>query len=410
MLSFSQLLLNGNTIYDTVTMGPSYSNDVFYSMENGIVKVEPRSNWDIAFYSLRWSAGISINDGMGVELYTYPLGDTSDWNSVEVSAIEEWVPMYNSDTIWEEGAFNRNALGHPDYGWGIYNMVTHDVVGDSIYILKLANGNLKKMWIERKNSTSNTYYFKYANIDGSEEVSEVVSADPFLDKIFIYYSISNQSIIDREPPMDAWDFVFSRYIGTVFDLDGNPSPYPVVGVLNNLETGANKFLDVDEHFEDYFTLPMLFERSPIGSDWKSFNMETFAWEIEDNHAFFVQTQDGDVYKLVFDYFSGMGTGRIGFTKKLISLASIPETENKAELFRINPNPAQQFLNLYLEVKHVHTAQLQIYDMSGRKLFDRALNPENDLHQVDLSRFNNGFYLVKLLADGVQHTQKLIVNK
>jgi hypothetical protein len=398
-----------NAENDTITMGQGYSNDVYYSMENGIVKVEPRNNWDLAFYTLRWSAGISINDGIGAELYTYPLDDTSGWNTIDVSAIDSWTPLYNSDTIWEDGAFNRKSLGHPDYGWGVYNMVTHDVVGDSIYILKRPNAPLKKLWIERKNSVSNTYYFRYANIDGSDEILEVLDVNPYTDKMFVYYNIANQEVVDREPLMTEWDLVFSRYIGTVFDNDGNPASYLVVGVLNNLETGANKFQDVEENFEDFTAAPMLFERSPIGSDWKSFNMGSFAWEIEDNHAYFVQIQTGDVYKLVFDYFSGTGTGRVGFSKKLISLADVPEASHETRHFSIFPNPAQQTLSLGISATQALDAHLTIYDMLGRQVLDQKLNAGTTLHKIDLQNFNNGVYIVVMQLDGVRHSQRLIVN-
>ncbi|HQO49445.1 MAG TPA: hypothetical protein PK939_03395 [Bacteroidales bacterium] len=200
----------GNPTNDTVAMGAGYANDVYYSLANGIVKSETRSNWELAFYTNRWSAGIQINDGAGVMLYTYPLGDISAWNNIDVSGIEGWTTLVNSDTVWEDGAFNRNSLGHPDYGWGVYNSISHDVLGDSIYIVKLANGSLKKLFIERKNSVTNTYYFKYAEIDGTNEVNQVLEVTPYQDnRLFVYYSLMLGMVVDREPDINSWDLVFS---------------------------------------------------------------------------------------------------------------------------------------------------------------------------------------------------------
>jgi len=62
----------------------------------------------------------------------------------------------------------RNATGHPDYGWGVYNTVTHNVTGDSIYVIKVGN-ELKKLWIIKKVSINNIYHIRYANLDGSNE-------------------------------------------------------------------------------------------------------------------------------------------------------------------------------------------------------------------------------------------------
>ncbi len=131
-----------------------------------------------------------------------------------------WKRLSNSDSIWEEGAFNRNSMDHPDYGWGVYNAITHDVVGDSVYIISLANGAKKKLWIKSKNSINNTYVFTYADLDGTNEFTETLDVTPYEDKLFVYYNLSIGSVIDREPAQSSWDLLFSRYSATVYDLDG----------------------------------------------------------------------------------------------------------------------------------------------------------------------------------------------
>ena len=55
--------------------------------------------------------------------------------------------MYNSEISWYDGAFENNSLGPPDYGWGVYNMINHNVTGDSLYIIKTIS-NWKKIWIQ----------------------------------------------------------------------------------------------------------------------------------------------------------------------------------------------------------------------------------------------------------------------
>ncbi len=280
--------------HDTIVMGNLYANDVFYSLENGTIKTETRNNWDLGFYTNRWSAGIILNDGTGTMLYTYPKSDTSGWNSVDTSGMAQWVNTYNSDTIWEDGAFNRHALGHPDYGWGVYNMVSHDVIGDSLYVLRLSNGNLKKIWIQRKNSVANTFYFKYADIDNQNEVSFVLDATPYESKLFVYYSITTGQIIDREPAKTDWDLLFSKYAGTTYDNDGNPSPYLVVGALCNVADTIGKAYPVSSDFEDWSNTPLNGEKCTIGHDWKSFDMNTFSWLIADSTAYFIKNQQGNI--------------------------------------------------------------------------------------------------------------------
>ncbi|MEI6175058.1 MAG: hypothetical protein WCR01_15035 [Bacteroidota bacterium] len=142
---------------DSVVMSAGYANEVYYSMENGIIQTSPRATWDISFRTSKRSSSILTNDGAGVVLYTYPKADTAGWASVDTAGLSSWQPMYNDPTDWENGAFSRNAKGHPDYGWGIYNDVTHDLTGDSLFVIKLRDGSFKKLRIVKKFSSLDIY-------------------------------------------------------------------------------------------------------------------------------------------------------------------------------------------------------------------------------------------------------------
>ncbi|MBK9290448.1 MAG: T9SS type A sorting domain-containing protein [Bacteroidetes bacterium] len=408
LIAVTSARLMANPVNDTVTMGPGYANDVFYSMQNGVVKVEPRNNWDIAFYTTRWSAGILLNEGAGAELYTYPLGDTSAWNNVDISGMADWPKMYNSDTLWEDGAFNRNALGHPDYGWGVYNMINHDVVGDSIFVIKLTNGSLKKLWIQRKRSTQNTWHFKFANIDGTEEITASVDATPFqASRLFIYYSLVNNALVDREPEIGSWDLQWSRYIATVYDNTGAPSPYMVVGVTSNLGVGVAKHHPVPPTFEDWTSKPFSESRTTIGHDWKNFNMALFQWQITDSLAYFVKDRNGNIHKLTFNYFSGTSTGRTGLTKKVLSLVGQNEISQQ-EFFSLYPNPAVNELNI--RMKQGNLQQLRIFDIGGRLVLSQDGNALNGRSSVDISAFKPGAYVVEVVGDAGTSRQKLLINR
>lgn len=405
---FTVARLVANPVNDTVTMGPGYANDVFYSMQTGVVKTEPRNNWDIAFYTTRWSAGIQLNEGAGAELYTYPLGDTSAWNSVDISGIANWKKMYNSDTIWENGAFNRNTLGHPDYGWGVYNMISHDVVGDSIFVIKLTNGSLKKLWIQRKRSIQNTWHFKFANIDGSGETSVSVDATPFqTDRLFIYYSLVNNAMVDREPALNSWDLQWSRYIATVYDNTGVPSPYMVVGVASNLGVGVAKHHPVAPDFEDWTTKPFSGNRTAIGHDWKNFNMNLFQWQLTDSLAYFIKDRNGNVHKLRFTHFSGTGTGRTGLTKKVLSLVGQSE-QSEANIFRVYPNPAGDSFSIGMQQGEM--SSLRIYDAGGRLVLSRQSNQSAIPLVIDLKGWKPGLYVVEVTGSHGTGRQKLIINR
>jgi hypothetical protein len=397
--------IKAQTVSDTAIMGPGYANDVYYSFENGVVKTDPRSNWDIAFYTSVWSAGVIANDGNGVLIYTYPNADTSGWNSVSITGIDTWTPMYNSDTIWEDGAFNRNSLGHPDYGWGVYNMISHDVVGDSLYIVQLPNGSHKKLWLQRKNSVANTFYFKYANIDGSNEMNVVLNANDYSTKLFVYYSLMIGQVVDREPAKDSWDINFSRYMAIVYDLEGNPSYYPVVGILQNTSIGANRFQPVNEDFEDWTAAPFELYKTRIGHNWKTFDMNSFSWLIEENLAYFVQTQEGNVYKFVPTYFGGTANGKTGFNKKVVSLVGSNEI-NPTNSFVLYPNPAGSNLTI-AGIEH-QSGNIIIYDQLGKQVFHQIIIPGQSHVNLDVSGFAKGLYVVRLISEQNETVQKLMV--
>lgn len=405
LMAFGQHIF-ANPTHDTITMGPGYADDVFYSLSNGVIKTETRANWDLGFYTNRWSAGIIINEGIGVQLYTYPNGDTTSWSSIDSTGMSFWTPMHNSDTIWEDGAFNRHALGHPDYGWGVYNMISHDVVGDSIYIIKLANGQAKKLWIQRKNSVTNTFYFKYADLDGGNEINEVLDVTPYQDnRMFIYYNIQMQLVVDREPDINDWDLQWSRYAGIVYDLNGDPSYYVVVGVLSNLDVSVSKHHPVAPGFENWYDKPFDDYKTPIGHNWKEFNMSQFQWVIEDSLVYFINDRQGDIYKLTFDYFSGTGSGKTGLVKKLLSL--VDQTELSAATgFQIYPNPATEKINFNLDGLD-QAANLRIYDVSGRLVHELHIQ-QSQTFSLDLHSYQKGIYIAELEVNSKIERQKFII--
>lgn len=313
-LVFVNGTLTGTAGNETVTMGSGYAYDVYYSMTNGVVATVPRNNWDIAFLTGSWTSTIIINSGAGVKLFTYPNGNISSWNAMNINDIATWDEMINSDTTWSYGAFERNSLGHPDYGWGIYNSITHDVVGDSLFVIQLADKSYKKLWIKKKASTANKYIFQFANIDGTGELTDTVDCAPYTAKNFIYYSFTTKDVVDREPASASWDLVITKYIEMISDDNGNKVPYPVTGVLTNTGVKSATLDNVPLTTTDYSNAVFVRSISEIGSDWKSFSMSTFQYTVLNNRVYFVKDRNSSVFRLVFTGFAGSSTGVITFSK------------------------------------------------------------------------------------------------
>ena len=174
-------------VYDSVFLQSGYTNQSYYNLNSGEVANVDNENWDLAFSLSAYGSSIRINGKTGTELYVYPNGDTSSWSSVDISGIASWTKLYDSDTSWSLGAFDASANpGNPlDLGWGVYNTVTHHILGDSLHVIKLSNGDYKKLQVMKL--AGGTYEFRYANIDGSNEVNTSVSKSSFTNKNFGYY-------------------------------------------------------------------------------------------------------------------------------------------------------------------------------------------------------------------------------
>lgn len=291
----------------TVAMGAGYANDVYVSLKNGVVKTVDRTGWELGFYTNPQSSTIITNDGQGIVLYTYPNGDASDWETVDTTGLMTWTPMYNNiaDTTWQNGAFDRNALGHPDYGWGVYSMTTHSVYGDSIFIVKYSDGSVKKLFIHSREAMTNSFIFKFADIDGQNEDSVALACGDYLDKNMIYYSLQTKSVIDKEPASSEWDMVFTKY----FD---ESIPYIVTGVLSNNNVQVAEIHDTDTASNDYSEAEFSKVISVIGSDWKEFDMGTFSYTVLPDLVYFAKDRDDNYYKIVFTSFAGSSTGEATF--------------------------------------------------------------------------------------------------
>ena len=385
---------------DSVYMGTNYENDVYYSLETGMMGMETAAEWDIAFSTGAFSSGILINDGNGALLKTYPNGDTADWSTLDTAGYSQWPEMYNHENDWAVSAFERHALGHPDYGWGVYDMTTHNVTGDSLYVLKLTDGSFKKVWIEQKVSTQNTYYFRYADLDGENEQQAEFEVNPYTSKNFVYYSLTNDDQIDREPLKDSWDLLFTRYISMI----NGETPYIVTGVLNNLNTPVAEYASVDPDFMDYQPADFDTAKSVIGYDWKEFDMGSFTYTVDDSLVYFVESHNGAVYKLRFTKFEGSSTGKVVFEKSLISTTDVEEFVAQESPFKAFPNPATD--RLTIQSPYDGEVQFILHDITGRVAESGHFSGRE--FRLDVSGQERGVYLLQLRYDNHSVTNKIAI--
>ncbi|NPD47895.1 MULTISPECIES: T9SS type A sorting domain-containing protein [unclassified Lentimicrobium] len=392
-----------------VITGASYVDDVYYSFNNGTVVTTPRNNWDIAFAPDNFNVSILANNGYGVEVYTYPNGAIADWASLDTTGLSTWAPMYNSTEDLYDGAFLRNMDYENafDQGWGVYNMATHIIEGDSLFVIKTVGGDYKKLAIveANPNSTANTWSFKFANLDGSDEQVVDFGADQYKDMNYVHYSMDNNEFLNREPNSTDWQLLFTKY----FDYS---IPYYVSGVQINSEYVTVQQIDevnqVD--FEDYVETDFNSNLSEIGSDWKEFDMASFTYTVEEQRVYFTKVMnetatDSTYWKLYFTAFGGSSDGVYSFTQKNITDGTFLNELEGVALFQLYPNPANTILHLVTDLQT--TMDVAIYDISGKLVYNQEIKHGFNQEEINISELKSGVYNLSISTDKGMTSQKFI---
>lgn len=402
-------------ITDTVSMGAGYAQQVWYSLGTDTETKSPRLNWDLAFSCRSLDAAILANPN--VKMYR-PRAAANAWATavIDTTVFTDSDLLYNSDTSWAWGAMNvtANYSNAFDYGWGNYNIVTHNLTADSFFVMKNNAGEWKKIIIDRL-VRDTMYFVRIANLDGSGLDSFTVLKKNYNTKNFVYYNTTTRTRIDREPVAANWDLTFTQYWSYVPTSPTILQPYILTGVLHNLNTRVAKTLRRDTANNNFSGLAFRPEISTIGADWKTFAQQTNRWILSDTNSYFVRTASGAVWKLVFTGFGGSANGNFIFRRTLIQTSNVQDVKAGNATFAVYPNPARNHnIHLIYDLGEngAKNAEVQIFDMAGRVVFRQNLpTTEGGLFDWQLPNIglNVGMYFVRLQYDNKQTTQKLIIS-
>lgn len=398
-------------VFDSTSMGVLYSNQEFYSLDNGEVANIDNNNWDIALsVSGNGAAGsaILLNEATAT-LWAYP-GDTSAWSMFDTTNYASWQRLLNTDTTWTNGAFNlyRGANGTFDMGWGILNPTNNFwTFGDSLYLIKLSDNSFRKLWI--LSLKSGVWAFKYANIDGSNEQIISITKATYPNKNFVYHSILNNQTIDREPVNTSWDLTFVKHT----DYVNPPGTYvSVTSIFSNKNVWSAKAHEIDSataaisvNAQTAFTQNI----SNIGREWKKYISAQAFWNVYDSVAYFVYDNDStNFYRIQFTAFGGMSNGKTFFYKELLNNVGIAD-ENVQATFALYPNPVKNNLTLLLNSNKSEQLEVEIYTINGVLVSKQRINSTSGIQQfnINTSDLSSGFYLLNLKSDNYNLSQKFI---
>ena len=417
LFTISMMLLAGSKIFaqgavlDTVVMGPGYSNEIFYSLPNDEQGSSGSYNWQLAFATNLMDASIRVNHALGMSVYQDPNIDSTGFATLDTTGIATWPMLYNSDTSWRKGAFNEHAnSANPfDFGWGTYSMTTHDVTGDSVYVVRIAPPFQPIMWLKlffKKKTSTNDYIFRIAYLDNTFDQVYTVPCATYTSKNFIYAALQT-GMIDREPASSTWDITFNRYDTYI----PGPGYYPVTGVSSNFGVTVAQASPVDVNAVSYTNYAGMYHTNmtEIGYDWKFFNNGTGQYELVDSTAYFIKLADGNIWKMVFTGFES-ATGTIMFSKEHVFSDGINELNSTLNSVHVYPNPSLSNATLMFDTKTAGNISIEISDVMGRIVSVENINAAAGFqtHALHTSTLCNGTYFVTVANANEKQSTQLVV--
>lgn len=407
------------TNVDSVSMTVGTSVDVFYNLTTGKKDTVSNRNWHLAFavrnaqppLKTMQAATVLINEGRGVSLYESNQS-FANWSTFDTTGWKTWPASFNSDSTWDIGAFNKNrSLSNPfDYGWGSYDMTSRDVSGSKVFLIALDNAqnpfgaptSFRKVSIQ-KIAYDTMWIFTISKLDGTDSNTVTIKKKDFVGKLFAYYNMNTNSVIDREPVVAKdWNLLFTRYKALV-TLGPTTIMYPVAGVLQNNNTMAYKVQGENANSFSYDTLQFVSKIRTIDWDWKVITTAPGAWPIKDSMAYFTRVAN-KINKIKFtSYYAGQDRQSIVFNKTDYAGLSINETvKNKLEV-SVYPNPASENIFILLN-SNVKSAQISISNLSGKTLINTEITADN---KIDVSGLPMGMYLLTIATANGSETVKFI---
>ena len=416
-------------VTDSVNLKSGYADDVYYDLYDGSKKSQVANDWHIAFQTTKFgassfNASVRANHIKGkVEVYSLHKQASVKFGSLvsadTIGLVNAAIQQVNNDTSWGEGAFTVNRGSNVfDYGWGMYNSSTHNLTGDSLYLVKV-DGAAYQLWIQEYKSTGNIRYkFRIAKFDGTGDVTDSLMVKaPYTDRLFAYYNITTGKFSDREPVRGEWDILFKQYQKnrTFGPAPGKLQAY--TGVLSNLDVEVAELTNVKPNTittANYSTNlgTISKEINTIGDDWKKFNMTTFKYELDTLTSFIVKSvNSGTYYHLRFTRFDGGSTGKVVFAKRALATTSVKSVTSNVSSYSIYPNPAQNNINVMLDAKAASTnTQIVLIDMTGKVLQNTTVNLKQGInaYSFDVSAYPSGTYMLMVNGGSWKVTEKLMV--
>ncbi len=83
--------------------------------------------------------------------------------------------------------------------------------------------------------------------------------------------------------------------------------------------------------------------------------------------------------------------------------------DKLAAMRIYPNPADEFINVFVESKNLHNCEMILYDLQGKEIYCTTIRESGNTWMMNSATLPTGIYLLNLSLDGeVVASEKVVI--
>jgi hypothetical protein len=223
------------------------------------------------------------------------------------------------------------------------------------------------------------------------------------------------------------DISSSAFVGTISDIEYGTSNDEIFVTMSNYNvtsiwhttngtSATPTWVNKEGNFPDIpvrciLQNPLLPNTEVIvGSDlgvWytNNFNAASPTWYQSYNGMRNVKVTDLDLRNdnVVFAATYGRGVFSGTFTNTVLNNDTFTKNKNVS----IYPNPVKDNLNINIK-DFSGEVSIKIIDINGREVFNKNINNFNTSNVLDLSAFSSGIYVLKLSGEGLNYSEKIIL--
>ncbi|WP_396165378.1 PA domain-containing protein [Flavobacterium sp.] len=435
-----------------------FGNDggVYYSSDGGFLTTSRNNGFNVTQF---YSVGVAPVGAVGGNLFNDYFAAGSQDNGTQYfssvpSGLNPSVTAQGGDgafTMFDQGA-NKYFISNYVYNRsinrrttdGALKVINSESTTNGAFICPMVlDSNLDILYSDYSSGT-NYQISRYTNVGLTGIVVKTILTNAFLTNSPSAFAVSKYTTssttllvgtrngkvlrLTNANTNPTWtDISSSAFVGTISDIEYGTSNDEIFVTMSNYNvtsiwhttngtSATPTWVNKEGNFPDIpvrciLQNPLLPTTEVIvGSDlgvWftNNFNSATPTWYQSYNGMRNVKVTDLDLRNdnVVFAATYGRGVFSGTFTNTVLNNDTFTNNKNVS----IYPNPVKDNLNINIK-DFSGEVSVKIIDINGREVFNKNINNFNTSNTLDLSSFSSGIYVLKLSGEGLNYTEKIII--